>query len=217
MIKVSASLLAANWLQRGRGHRPRARGGRGLAALRRDGRHVLCPIYRSGRDCSARSKISILIATCTFMIKQPERYIEEFAAAGADGITVHVESTHHLHRVLQQIRALGKRPGVVLNPATPLTELEYVLDDVENGADNERKSRLRRPEADRKLLPRCGRSARHVRAARADDMLIEVDGGSTAQTAPKLIEAGANAGCGFCAASAQSDPAAVVKALRQEN
>ena len=146
-----------------------------------------------------------------------ERTMAAFAAAGADGITVHVESTHHLHRVLQQIRALGKRPGVVLNPATPLTELEYVLDDVEMvlimsvnpgfGGQKLIESSYRKVADLRDMCVRRG----------LDDMLIEVDGGVNAQTAPKLIEAGANVLVAGSALFGASDPAAVVKALRQEN
>lgn len=65
------------------------------------------------------------------MIEQPERYIERFAKCGADGITVHAEATKHLHRVIQQIKDCGLRAGVALNPATPLSTLDYVLEDVD--------------------------------------------------------------------------------------
>jgi ribulose-phosphate 3-epimerase len=64
------------------------------------------------------------------MIEEPERYVDDFAAAGADIITVHVEACRHLHRVLQQIRAAGKRPSVVLNPHSPIVLIEHVLCDV---------------------------------------------------------------------------------------
>ncbi len=65
------------------------------------------------------------------MIVQPERYIEQFAKAGADLITVHVEACIHLHRVIEKIKGLGKKAGAVLNPATPLCCLEYVLEDLD--------------------------------------------------------------------------------------
>lgn len=65
------------------------------------------------------------------MIVEPERYIEDFAVAGADIIVVHAEACTHLHRVIQQIKACGKRAGVSLNPATPLNALEYVLSDLD--------------------------------------------------------------------------------------
>lgn len=65
------------------------------------------------------------------MIERPERYVDAFADAGADIITVHVEACTHLHRTIEQIRAAGARPGVTLNPATPLSSLEEILGDVE--------------------------------------------------------------------------------------
>jgi ribulose-phosphate 3-epimerase len=65
------------------------------------------------------------------MIVEPERYLAEFAQAGADALTVHAEATPHLQRVLVQIRELGARAGVALNPATPPSVLEYVLDDLD--------------------------------------------------------------------------------------
>lgn len=65
------------------------------------------------------------------MIENPDRYIPDFAAAGADIIVVHAEAVHHLHRTVQLIKSLGKRAGVSLNPATPLNLLDYVLDDLD--------------------------------------------------------------------------------------
>src|SRR5207302_1497578 len=65
------------------------------------------------------------------MIEDPDRYIDDFARAGADLISVHVEACRHLHRVLQTIRQTGKRPAVVLNPATPLSTIEWVLPSVD--------------------------------------------------------------------------------------
>lgn len=69
-----------------------------------------------------------LVFDCHLMIQEPERYIEQVAQAGADIITVHVESTSHIHRVMQQIKSLGKKAGIVLNPGTPLTAIEPVLE-----------------------------------------------------------------------------------------
>jgi ribulose-phosphate 3-epimerase len=65
------------------------------------------------------------------MIEEPDRYLEAFASAGADILTVHVETCPHLHRTIQAIRELGVRPGVTLNPATPLSSLEEILPDVD--------------------------------------------------------------------------------------
>src|SRR3954453_13158917 len=65
------------------------------------------------------------------MIVEPERYVEDFARAGADLIGVHVEASTHLHRTIQQIKALGKKASVSLNPATPLDTIKYVLEDID--------------------------------------------------------------------------------------
>lgn len=65
------------------------------------------------------------------MIADADRYLDDFAKAGADWITVHVEACRHLHRTVSRIRELGVRPGVVLNPATPLASLDYILEEVE--------------------------------------------------------------------------------------
>lgn len=65
------------------------------------------------------------------MITEPDRYLEVFAAAGADRISVHVETCPHLHRTIQAIRALGKHPGVAINPSTPLVALEEILPDID--------------------------------------------------------------------------------------
>ena len=65
------------------------------------------------------------------MIEHPERYLRDFAEAGADRLTVHVETCPHLHRTVQQIRELGVRPGVTLNPATPIEHLYPILEDVD--------------------------------------------------------------------------------------
>jgi ribulose-phosphate 3-epimerase len=73
-------------------------------------------------------KITSAFLDCHLMITKPERYIDDFIKAGADGITVHVEATRHLHRTLSMIREKGAKSGVSLNPSTPLDTIEYCLD-----------------------------------------------------------------------------------------
>ncbi|HWJ03918.1 MAG TPA: ribulose-phosphate 3-epimerase, partial [Verrucomicrobiae bacterium] len=65
------------------------------------------------------------------MIEDPDKYIEDFAKAGADIITVHAEAAKHLHRTVQHIKSLGKKAGVSLNPATPLDAIKYVIEDLD--------------------------------------------------------------------------------------
>src|SRR6185436_15273080 len=76
---------------------------------------------------AALRKITELPLDCHLMISDPDRYLDDFAQAGATFITVHVEAAVHLHRTVQQIRKLGCRPGVTLNPATSLSVLEEIL------------------------------------------------------------------------------------------
>ncbi|MGZ3737125.1 MAG: ribulose-phosphate 3-epimerase, partial [Bdellovibrionota bacterium] len=123
------------------------------------------------------------------MISEPERYIPEFAKAGADYITVHVEASVHLHRNLQQIRASGAKAGVVLNPHTPISSIQHVLGlcdlvllmSVNPGFGGQAFI----PE----VLPKCEELVA-MRAAGKHNFLIEVDGGVNDKTAPALIKAG---------------------------
>ena len=125
------------------------------------------------------------------MIAPADPYIEAFADAGADGLTVHPEAGPHIHRTLQLIRAHGKKPGVVLNPGTPIDALDYLLDLVDLvlimsvnpgfGGQEFISSQLRKIEAAAERIARSGR-----------EIALEVDGGITPQTAKLAIGAGAN-------------------------
>lgn len=86
------------------------------------------PVVRSLRPLADRYGA---LLDAHLMIVEPERYLADFAAAGADLITVHVEATPHVHRAIQMIHDLGKKAGVALNPATPLSMVEEVIDQVE--------------------------------------------------------------------------------------
>lgn len=124
------------------------------------------------------------------MISPVDPFVEEFAAAGADGITVHPEAGPHVHRTLQLIRGLGKKAGVVLNPGTPIEAIDNVIDLVDLilimsvnpgfGGQSFIESQLKKIEAARKRIDRAGR-----------DIALEVDGGINAQTARQCIAAGA--------------------------
>lgn len=125
------------------------------------------------------------------MIAPADPYLEAFAEAGADGLTVHPEAGPHLHRTLQSIKALGKRAGVSLNPATPAEALDPVLDmidlvlvmSVNPGFGGQRfiDSQLDKIAAIRARIDRTGRAIR-----------LQVDGGITPDTAPSVLAAGAD-------------------------
>ncbi|MES2496179.1 MAG: ribulose-phosphate 3-epimerase [Pseudomonadota bacterium] len=126
------------------------------------------------------------------MISPVDSFLEEFANAGADIITVHPEAGPHLHRTIQRIKGLGKKAGVALNPATPAKMLDYVIDEVDLvlvmsvnpgfGGQSFIESQLRKIEAIRKMIDKTGKAIH-----------LEVDGGVDASTAPRVIAAGATA------------------------
>jgi ribulose-phosphate 3-epimerase len=126
------------------------------------------------------------------MIAPVDPFITAFAKAGADILTVHPEAGPHLHRTLQAIRAAGMRPGVALNPGTPASVIEPVIDDIDLvlvmsvnpgfGGQSFITSQLKKVEQLRRMIDAAGR-----------DIILEIDGGVNAETAPKAISAGVTA------------------------
>jgi ribulose-phosphate 3-epimerase len=124
------------------------------------------------------------------MIEQPERYLADFAKAGADRITVHVETCPHLHRTIQQIKELSLKAGVTLNPGTPLSSLEAILPDV----DLVLVMSVNPGFGGQSYIP--GSTARIARLRAWLDQLnskaeLEVDGGVNTETIPDIVAAGA--------------------------
>lgn len=124
------------------------------------------------------------------MIENVDPFIQDFADAGADILTVHPEAGPHLHRTVQAIRNAGMRPGIALNPSTPEEAVDYVLEDIDMilvmsvnpgfGGQKFIENQLRKIERLRQKIDATGRS----------DIILEVDGGLTPETAPAAISAG---------------------------
>jgi ribulose-phosphate 3-epimerase len=143
------------------------------------------PVVRSLRPITA------LPLEVHLMIEEPDRFLDAFAAAGADGLLVHQEGNANLHRTVQHIRQLGKKPGVVINPATPAAVLEEILPDVDLvlvmtvnpgfGGQQFIEATLPKIRQVRAMIDR-------VRPA----IELEVDGGIDVQSASKVVAAGAN-------------------------
>ncbi len=125
------------------------------------------------------------------MISDPDKYIDSFAAAGADWITVHVEACTHLHRTISRIKELGKKAGAVLNPATTLSSLDYILEDLDLvmlmsvnpgfGGQSFIESTLAKTESLKNRIDALGLP-----------IGIEIDGGISPETIGRVAEAGAN-------------------------
>jgi len=136
-------------------------------------------------------KVTRLPVDAHLMIVEPERYVEAFAKAGADLISVHAEVSPHLHRTIQAIRAAGARPSVALNPSTPLDCLEYVLGDV----DMVLLMTVNPGFGGQSFIPAVTEKVRRLRRMadeRGQELEIEVDGGVKAGTVGAVAKAGAN-------------------------
>ena len=126
------------------------------------------------------------------MVEDPGRYISDMKECGADMVTVHVEACKHLDRVLQQIHEAGMKAGVVLNPATPLSTVDYVLDKT----DMILLMTVNPGFGGQSYIPAMTQKIKELRTKVSEagypDMWIEVDGGVNEKTAPLVLEAGAN-------------------------
>jgi len=126
------------------------------------------------------------------MIRHPEQFLDAFAEAGSDVITVHVETADHLHRTVTRIRELGPKAGVSLNPGTPLTLIEPVLPDIDLLLIMTVNPGFGGQQFIRTMLPKI-RQARECIDQRAPAVILEVDGGVTLTNMPSILEAGADA------------------------
>lgn len=214
MIKIAPSILSANFAAMGEAvEKLKAQGADWVHFDVMDGNFV--PNITFGPDmCKALRPLTDLPIDVHLMVEHPSDWIEPFKKAGADILTVHVESAeHHLHRALQSIHAAGMKAGVVLNPATPIESCVHLL-----------------PECDLVLLmsvnPGFGgqsfiyETPRKIRALRKEidyrglKTLIEIDGGVNPETAKICIEAGADVLVAGSAVFKAPDPAEMIKALR---
>jgi ribulose-phosphate 3-epimerase len=124
------------------------------------------------------------------MVMNPDLYLDEFVAAGSDSFVVHWEGNHHLHRTVQRIRTLGKRPGVAINPATPAAVLEEIVEDVDQTLVMTVNPGFGHQPFVPSTLPKIGR-VRELIERRRLECDVEVDGGIDAETAPLAVRAGA--------------------------
>ena len=136
-------------------------------------------------------KVTNLPFDVHLMIESPERFIEAFAAAGSDMITVHVEATDHLHRTITLIKEQGIKAGVSLNPATPLTRIEQIIEDVDLLLVMTVNPGFGGQKFIENMLPKI-QKARDMINTISPDVLLEVDGGTTLNNIKSIADAGAD-------------------------
>jgi ribulose-phosphate 3-epimerase len=212
-IRIAPSLLAADFARLGEEVRAVEKAGADWLHLDiMDGHFVPNISYGPGLVKALRGHTSLPFDV-HLMIAPADPFLAAFAEAGARVISLHPEAGPHLHRSLQAIRALGCAPGVVLNPATPVSAVENVLDLVDLvlvmsvnpgfGGQSFLESQLSKIARLRAMIAQSGR-----------EIALEVDGGVTTETAPRCIEAGADVLVAGTAVFGAKDYAAAIAALR---
>jgi len=175
---------------------------------------------------SLRQKTDMILDV-HLMIDQPERFVEDFVKAGADIVTFHVEATNHVHRVLQQIKLSGAKAGVVLNPHTPLSTIEHVLEDVDMVLLMTVNPGFGGQAFIENVIPGFGGQAfiervmpklaalAQMKADRGLTFEIEIDGGVNPETAKLCIDNGANVLVAGSAIYNAPDYAEAITSIRQ--
>ncbi|MDP9230028.1 MAG: ribulose-phosphate 3-epimerase [Bacteroidota bacterium] len=147
------------------------------------------------------------------MIVEPEKFAEPFKNAGADSLTVHIEACPHLHRNIQQIKSLGMKAGVALNPHTPVEELKNILQDI----DVVCMMSVNPGFGGQKFIPQTIKKIKTLRSMideKALNVLIEIDGGITLENAASIIAAGADVLVAGNAVFKSADPKATISKLK---
>ena len=211
MVKIAPSILSADFAALGDDiERVEGGGADQLHVDVMDGRFVpnltIGPVVVAAIRKRTRLPLDVHL-----MIVEPERFVAEFVAAGADMVTVHAEACPHLSRTLAQIRELGAKAGVALNPSTPPDALRYVLDDL----DLVLIMSVNPGFGGQAFIPGAHQKIREVKALLGDRPVeVSVDGGVTAGLAKSLVQDGATTLVAGSAIFGAADPAAAVRALR---
>jgi ribulose-phosphate 3-epimerase len=190
-VQIAPSILSADFAALGDAVAAVERGGADLIHVDVMDGHFVPNISIGVPVVRSLKRIARVPLDIHLMISDPDRYIEAFADAGASMISVHIEVLPHLHRTVQALKALGVRAGVVLNPSTPVVALEQIAGDV----DFVLVMSVNPGFGGQTFIPRSESKVRDVRAAldRAGNTAapIEIDGGIDAETAPRVVAAGA--------------------------
>lgn len=214
MYKISPSILSADFTRLGDEIKAVENAGADYIHVDVMDGHFVPNITIGPLMVKAVRRITNLPIDVHLMISNPDLYLDDFAGAGADYLTVHAEAPLHLHRTIQHMQKLGVHPGVTLNPATPLNVLEYVLDELDMVLLMTVNPGFESQAFIPAMLPKI-ETLRETIVKRGLDVDIEVDGGISAKTIGSVSAAGANV---FVAGSAifySEDYGETIKAMRK--
>lgn len=213
-VRVAPSILSADFAALGDAVRAAERGGADLIHIDVMDGHFVPNITVGPLVVRAVKRVVSVPLDVHLMIEDPDRYIEEFARAGASMISVHVEVLPHLHRTLQYIHSLGIKAGVALNPSTPVGALEEVAGDL----DFVLVMSVNPGFGGQTFIPRSESKIQAIRAlldGAGNRAPIEVDGGIDPSNAARIVAAGAEILVAGNAIFGAADPAEATRALRR--
>ncbi|WP_108669741.1 ribulose-phosphate 3-epimerase [Peribacillus acanthi] len=213
MIKIAPSILSADFARLGDEIRDVEAGGADYIHVDVMDGHFVPNITIGPLIVEAIRPVTKLPLDVHLMIENPDLYIEQFAKAGADYITVHVEACKHLHRTIHFIKSLGVKAGVVLNPATPVESIRHVIADVDMVLLMSVNPGFGGQKFINEVLPKI-KEVKKMAEERNQGLEIEIDGGVNEQTAKLCIEAGANVLVAGSAVFNQDNRKAAIEAIR---
>ncbi|CAM4025447.1 ribulose-phosphate 3-epimerase [Bacillus manliponensis] len=213
MIKIAPSILSADFSKLGEEIKDVEKGGADYIHVDVMDGHFVPNITIGPLIVEAIRPITSLPLDVHLMIENPDMYIPAFAKAGADIITVHVEACPHLHRSIQLIKSQGIKAGVVLNPHTPVSAIEHVLEDIDMVLLMTVNPGFGGQKFIHSVLPKIKQVA-HMIQERNLNVEIEVDGGVNTETAKLCVEAGANVLVAGSAVYNEKDRGAAIAAIR---
>ena len=213
MVKIAPSILSADFSKLGEEVLAVEKGGADYIHIDVMDGHFVPNITIGPLIVEAIRPVTKLPLDVHLMIENPDRYIEAFAKAGADYITVHVEACRHLHRTIQSIKSFGIKAGVVLNPATPVETIQHIIGDI----DMVLLMSVNPGFGGQKFIPEVLPKIKKVKALaeqKGVDIEIEIDGGVNPETAKDCIEAGATVLVAGSAVYNQPDYAKAISLIR---
>ncbi|KML46642.1 MULTISPECIES: ribulose-phosphate 3-epimerase [Bacillales] len=213
MVKIAPSILSADFSKLGEEIKDVERGGADYIHVDVMDGHFVPNITIGPLIVDAIRPVTKLPLDVHLMIEDPDSYIEAFANAGADYITVHAEACRHLHRTVHFIKSFGVKAGVVLNPATPVNMIEHVIEDIDMVLLMSVNPGFGGQKFIPSVLPKIA-AVKKLADAKGLNIEIEVDGGVNEETAQLCIEAGANVLVAGSAIYNQKDRAAAIAALK---